>query len=142
MLTLIYLWITISHFFACSPTLELITFEQHVCSAKIGYANALSLGTNSCKKRNSATLNSAHLAKKQCNFDSGWLEQQQCSFHSFLWILRNFHGLFWISIGSTLFLGWYDIATSHNVKSTLKQRCVRQLCNLQRCVFQRWIEQC
>ena len=52
------------------------------------------------------------------------------------------------NVGSTLFLGWYDVATSHNVKSTLKQRCVRQRWNLQRwttlkqrCVFQRWIEQ-
>ena len=52
-------------------------------------------------------------------------------------------------VGSTLFLGWYDVATSHNVKSTLKQHCVRQRWNLQRwttlkqrCVFQRWIEQC
>ena len=24
-------------------------------------------------------------------------------------------------VGSTLFLGWYYVATSHNVKSTLKQ---------------------
>ena len=30
------------------------------------------------------------------------------------------------NIGSTLFLGSYDVATSHNVKSTLKQRCVCQ----------------
>ena len=29
------------------------------------------------KKRNVITLNSAHQAKKQCNFDSGWLERQQ-----------------------------------------------------------------
>ena len=29
------------------------------------------------------TLNSAHQTKKQCNFDSGWLEQQQCDLHSF-----------------------------------------------------------
>ena len=28
-----------------------------------------------------------------------------------------------------LFLGWYDVATWHNVKSTLKQRCVRQRWN-------------
>ena len=34
------------------------------------------------KKRNMATLNSAHKAKKQCNFDSGWLERQQCDLHS------------------------------------------------------------
>ena len=34
--------------------------EQHMCSTKVGYAIALSLGTNSCKKeRNVATLNSA-----------------------------------------------------------------------------------
>ena len=44
---------------------------------------------------------------------------------------------------STLFLGWYDVATSHNVKSTLKQRCVRQrwTTSNQRCTFQRWFEQ-
>ena len=32
------------------------------------------------------------------------------------------------NVGSALFLGWYDVATSHNVKSTLKQRfaCQRQ----------------
>ena len=50
----------------------------------------------------------------------------------------------YFNVGSTLFLGLYDAATSHNVKSTLKQRCVYQRCNLQRlatlkqhCVFQR-----
>ena len=47
---------------------------QHVCSTKIDYANALSLETNSCKKRKVPTLNSAHQVKKQCNFGSGWLE--------------------------------------------------------------------
>ena len=31
------------------------------------------------------------------------------------------------NVVSTLFLGWYDVATSHNVKPTLKQRCVRQM---------------
>ena len=52
------------------------------------------------------------------------------------------------NVGSVLLLGWYDVATSHNVKSTLKQRCVCQRWNLQRrttlkqrCVFQRWTEQ-
>ena len=34
-------------------------------------ATALQLGRSSCKKRNVATLNNAHQAKKQCNFDSG-----------------------------------------------------------------------
>ena len=33
------------------PTLELTTFKQQVCSTKIGYANALSLRTNSHKKK-------------------------------------------------------------------------------------------
>ena len=37
--------------FVCLPTLELTTFEQEVCSIKIGYVNTLSSGTNSCKKR-------------------------------------------------------------------------------------------
>ena len=53
--------------FVCLPTLELTTFEQEVCSTKIGYANTLSSGTNSCKKRNVATLNSAaHIKQKRC----------------------------------------------------------------------------
>ena len=34
------------------------------------------------------------------------------------------------SVFSTLFLGWYDVATSHNAKLALKQRCVRQRWNL------------
>ena len=34
---------------------------------KIGYPNILSLGTNSCKNRNMATLNSAaHIKQKRC----------------------------------------------------------------------------
>ena len=48
---------------------------------------------------------------------------------------------------SSLFLGWYDVATSDNVKSTLKQRCVCQRWNLQhwttsnqRCLFQCWFK--
>ena len=48
------------------------------------------------------------------------------------------------NVGSTLFLGWYDIATSHNDKSTLKQRSVRERWKLQCsrtlkqcCIFQR-----
>ena len=35
------------------------------------------------KKRNVTTLNSAQQTKKHCNFDSGWLERQQCNLHSF-----------------------------------------------------------
>ena len=45
--------------------------------------NSLSLGTNCCIRRNAATLNSAHQAKKQCKFDSGWLEGQYIGLHSF-----------------------------------------------------------
>ena len=42
------------------------TFEQEVCSTKVGYENTLSLGTNSCKNRNVATLNSAaHIQQKR-----------------------------------------------------------------------------
>ena len=41
------------------------------------------------KKWNVATLNSTNQAKKQCNFDSGWLERQQGGLHSFFWILRT-----------------------------------------------------
>ena len=73
----------ISHLFVSLPTFKLTTFEQHLCSTKIGLANALSLGTSSCKKRNVATLNSSHQTKKQRNFDSGWLERQQSDLHSF-----------------------------------------------------------
>ena len=40
-----------SHTFICLPTLELTTFEQQVCTTKIGYANALLLGTDSRKKK-------------------------------------------------------------------------------------------
>ena len=35
------------------------------------------------------------------------------------------------NVFTALFLDSYDVATSPNVKSTLKQRCVRQLWNLQ-----------
>ena len=58
---------------------------QKVCSTIIGYANALSLGTNSCKKKKERShfeQRSAHLAKKQCNL-CGWLERQQGGLHSF-----------------------------------------------------------
>ena len=34
-------------------------------------------------KKEVATLNSAHQAKKQCNFGSGLLERQQGGLHSF-----------------------------------------------------------
>ena len=84
----------ISHLFICLSTLKLTTLEQHLRSTKICYANALSLGTNGCKKRNVATLNSANQAKKQCNFDSGWSEWQQCNLHSFFLNLVNLRDLF------------------------------------------------
>ena len=51
LLVLICLCVTISHLFICLPNLELTTFKQHGRSPKIGYANALSLGTNSCLKK-------------------------------------------------------------------------------------------
>ena len=90
MLALIYLWLTISHFSVCLPTLELTNFKKHVCSTNIGYANALSLWKNSCKKRNVTTVNNSNLAKKQWNLDSSWLENQQYDLHSLFWILWSY----------------------------------------------------
>ena len=53
--------------FVWLPVLELRTFKQEVCSTKIGYASTLSSVTNSCRKRNVATLNSAsHIKQKRC----------------------------------------------------------------------------
>ena len=52
--------------FVCLPTLELTTFEKEVYSTKTGYASLLSLGTNSCKKRNVTTLNSTTYIKQKC----------------------------------------------------------------------------
>ena len=40
-------------------------------------------GQTAAKKRNVNTLNRAHQTKKQCNFDSGWLERQQCDLYNF-----------------------------------------------------------
>ena len=59
-------YFTFFHLFVCLPTLELTTFDLEVCLIKIGYANALSLGTNSCKKRNLGTLNNAAQIKQKC----------------------------------------------------------------------------
>ena len=86
MLVLIYLCITISYLFICLPTLELTIFEQQVCSTKIGYANPLSLGTNSCKKKERSHFEhrSAHQAKKQRKL-CGCLERQLDGLHSFFW---------------------------------------------------------
>ena len=50
---------------------ELTTFEKQVCLTKMRYTKTLSLGRNNWKKGKVATLNGAHQAKKQCNFDSG-----------------------------------------------------------------------
>ena len=59
------IYFTSSRLFVCLPTLESTTFEQEVCSTKMGYENTLSSGTSSCKKRNAATLNSAaHVEEK------------------------------------------------------------------------------
>ena len=50
------MYLTISYLFVCLPTLELTKFKQHMCSIKISYANALSLGTNICKKKGTWSL--------------------------------------------------------------------------------------
>ena len=72
-LVLKYVWITIPHLSVCLPTLKLTTFEQQVCSIKMDYANAPSLGGTAEKKKKVTALNSVSKAKKQCNFGSGWL---------------------------------------------------------------------
>ena len=48
-----------------------------------------------------------------------------------LYLVPNKH----FNVGSTLVLGWYAVTTSHNVKPTLKQRCIRQRWSLH---SQRW----
>ena len=78
------LWIIMPHAFVRLPTSESTTFEQQVCSAKIGYANTILLGTNS-RKKGMWTLRTAQIKqKKQCNFDSGWFERQELNqFHCY-----------------------------------------------------------
>ena len=39
-------------------------------------------GQAAAKKKKKATLNSTHRAKKQSNFNSGWLEQHQGDLYS------------------------------------------------------------
>ena len=59
---------TILHLFVSLSTLELTTFEQQVCSTTQMHYR---WEQTAAKKWNMATLNSAHQAKKQCNFHSG-----------------------------------------------------------------------
>ena len=49
----------------------------HLEATEMYYANSLLLEETAAKKRNVTTMNSAHQAKQQCNFDSNWLELQQ-----------------------------------------------------------------
>ena len=59
-------YFTYFRLFVCLLTSELTTFEQKEFSKKIGYENILSSGTNTCQKRNVATLNSAAHIKQKC----------------------------------------------------------------------------
>ena len=52
-----------SHAFVCLPALASTTFEQQLYSAKIGYTNALLLGTSS-RKKGMWTLWTAHVKQK------------------------------------------------------------------------------
>ena len=65
--------IIISQLLVCLPTLELETFKQQVCLRKIGYANALSLGTNRCKKLNCDNFEHHTLSKKKAVQIWQWL---------------------------------------------------------------------
>ena len=42
--------------FVSLPTLEVTAFEQQVCSTKTSYVNVLSVGANSCKKKELANF--------------------------------------------------------------------------------------
>ena len=48
----------------CLPNFDLTTFEQNVCSTKTTYGNALSLGINSCKKRERGHFEQSTSSKK------------------------------------------------------------------------------
>ena len=77
-------YFTCFRLFVCLPTLELTTFEQEVCLTKIGYANTLPSGANSCKKKKRGHFEqrSTRQAKTLCNL-CGCLERQQGALHSF-----------------------------------------------------------
>ena len=63
-----YIFITVTHLFVSQNASEFTTFEQQVCSTtQMHYY----WEQTAAKKWNLATLNSAHQAKKQDNFDSG-----------------------------------------------------------------------
>ena len=81
MLALTYLWITISTVY---PT----TFEQNVCSTKIGYANVVSLGTNSHKKRNMATLTSAWPRAWTRTWPSIGIRMKKWKWFRFVWMVH------------------------------------------------------
>ena len=61
------IFIIISHLFVCRPTLELTTFEKQVYSTMKMHCH---WDKTAAKKGSVATLNSAHEAKKHCNFDN------------------------------------------------------------------------
>ena len=90
---------------------------------------------------------SKHAFFLQCSFNSwaSFMNPEVAGLAKF-WVYTNPNKYF--NVVSTLFLGWYDVVVSQNVKSTLKQGCVRQRWNLQRWkmsnqryLFQCWIEQ-
>ena len=45
------------------------------------------IGDKQLEKKGKWPLWTALVKQKNCNFDSGWLEQQQSGLHSFFWIL-------------------------------------------------------
>ena len=45
------------------------------------------IGDKQLEKKVKWPLWTALVKRKNCNFDSGWLEQQQSGLHSFFWIL-------------------------------------------------------
>ena len=61
------IFITASHLLVSRPTFEFTNFKQEVCTTTQMHYHWEQLAA---KKWNVAALNSAHQAKKQCNFDS------------------------------------------------------------------------
>ena len=81
-------------------------------SRKTSDTNVLSFGVNTCKKKDRANFEQRASRKKQCNFDSGWLERQQCYLIALL-NLVNLRDLF--GVGTKLKKQKYSRTTSESV---------------------------
>ena len=81
-------------------------------------ANAVSMGTNNFKKWNITTLNSAHQAKKQCNFDKRLVRTTAGWFTSLLMNLVNLRDLLGVETKSKESI----LKKPNQIKSTFTSR--------------------